>query len=77
MCSILDELNTYVLAIPGIKTTALEGEEYEIDVTKVHKMLLFNDQLTVARICPAAIICSTFDTGALDKIEGLIPVIAD
>jgi len=55
----------------------IEGEEYEIDVTKVHKVLLFRDQLTVARIRSAAIIRSTSDTGALDKFEGLIPAIAD
>ena len=57
MCSILGEFGTYVPAIPCTETTIIEEEEYELDVTKLHKVLLFGDQLTVARIRSAAVIC--------------------
>jgi len=77
MCSILDELDTYIPAVPCTKTITIEGEEYEVDATKLHKVLLFGDQLTVARIRSAAVIRSTSDTGALDKLEGFVPAIAD
>lgn len=52
MCKILDELP----AVPSTKTILIDGEEYEVDATKVHKILLFGDQLTVARIRLASII---------------------
>ena len=77
MCSILDGLDTYVPAIPSTKTIVVEEKEYDVDTTKLHKVLLFGDQLTVARIRSAAIIRSTSDTGALDKLEGFIPAVAD
>ena len=77
MCKILDELDTYVPAVPSTKTILIDGEEYEVDATKIHQILWLGDQLTVARIRSAFVIRCTTDTGALEKFEGFIPAIAD
>ena len=77
MCSILDVLATYVPAIESSKTIVIEDEEYEVDATKVYQLLLFGDQLTVARIRLASMIHCTTDTSVLEKFEGFTPAIAD
>ena len=77
MCSILDVLATYVPAIESSKTVVIEDEEYEVDATKVYQLLLFGDQLTVARIRSASVIRCTTDTSVLEKFEGFTPAIAD
>jgi len=77
MRKILDKLDVHVPAIPSSEMVSIDGEEYEVDTTKTHQIILFGDQLTVARIRSASIIRSTTDTGALDKFEGFIPAIAD
>lgn len=77
MCSILDELDTYVPAIESSKTVLIEGDEYEVDATKVYRLLIFGDQLTVARIRSASVIRCTTDTGVLEKLEGYTPAIVD
>ena len=77
MCSILDVLATYVPAIESSKTVVIEDEEYEVDATKVYQLLLFGDQLTVARIRSASLIRCTTDTSILEKFEGFTPAIAD
>ena len=56
MCKVLDELGTYVPAVPSTKTILIDGEEYEVDATKIHQILLFGDQLSVARIRSASVI---------------------
>ena len=71
MCKILDELDTYVPAVPSTKTILIDGEEYEVDATKIHQILLFGDQLTVARICSASVIRCTTDTVLWRNLRGL------
>ena len=77
MCKILDKVDVYVSAILSSEMVSINGEEYEVYTTKTHQLILFGDQLRVARICSASIIRSTTDTGALDKFKGFIPAIAN
>ena len=77
MCHILDELNSYIPVKRQTKRVLIEGEEFEIDDSKVFPILLFGDQLTVARARSASVIRSTADSGALDKFKGFVPAITD
>lgn len=77
MYNILGETDTYVPAIPSTKTILVDDEEYEVDATKVHQLLFFGDQLTVARVCSASMIRHTTDTGILERFEGFTPAIVD
>ena len=50
MCHMLDEeLNSYIPVKRQIKRIFIEGKEFEINDSKVFPILLFGDQLTVAR----------------------------
>lgn len=77
MCHILDALNYYVPAKKCTKAVVIEGKDYNIDDSRVFPVLLFGDQLTVARVRSSSIIRSTTDSGALDKFAGFSPAIAD
>ena len=72
-----EELNSYIPVKRQIKRIFIEGKEFEIDDSKVFPILLFGDQLTVARGHLALVIRSTADSGALDKFKGFSPAITD
>ena len=78
MCSILDELHTYVPMSPVTKQFVLHDNEDPVETEDMvfHRILLGGDQLTVARCRGSAAARSDHQT-SLDRLKGLIPVTED
>ena len=76
MCSVLDSFNAYVPMKESTKCVEVNGEIYFYDDTKLIQLLLFGDQLTVARARSASQLRDTH-TNTRDTLQGFVPVIAD
>ena len=76
MCSVLDSFNAYVPMEESTKCIEVAGDLYFYDDTKLVQLLLFGDQLTVARARSASKLRDT-QTEAKDTLQGFVPVIAD
>lgn len=78
MCSILDELHTYVPMSPITKQLLLDGNEdpVEMEDKVFHRILVGGDQLTTARCRGSAAARSDHQT-SLDHLKGLVPVTED
>ena len=76
MAEILDNLNQYIPVHESTMNSTVEGRSYEFDNSKLIQILLFGDQLTVARSRGAATLRDD-DKTALDRLEGFVPAVAD
>ena len=76
MAEILDNLNQYIPVHESTINRTIEGKSYEFDNSKLIQILLFGDQLTVARSRGAAALRND-DNTPLDRLEGFVPAVAD
>ena len=78
MCSILDELHTYVPMSPITKQLLLHDNEdpVEMEDTAFHRILVGGDQLTTARCRGSAAARSDHQT-SLERLKGVVPVTED
>ncbi|XP_065908049.1 uncharacterized protein [Dysidea avara] len=76
MTEILDDLSKYVPVHVASRTETIEGKSFDIDDSRLFQILLFGDQLTVAR-ARGAIGLRDDDTDALHRLEGFVPAVAD
>jgi len=76
MSEILDELNMYVPMQQDSELIDIDGRSFYVDRTLMSQRLLFGDQVTVARICGAKVLCSTQFTAA-QSLLGFVLVVAD
>ena len=76
MCEILQSFNCYVPSQIDTNKIAVNGGDYQYDNTKLFQLLLFGDQLTVARARSAMLLR---DPQLLieDKLKGFVPTCAD
>ena len=76
MCSVLESFNKYVPMRELAKSVKVDGELYQYDDTEMTQLLLFGDQLTVARARSASLLRDP-QTVAKDSLKGFVPVIVD
>jgi len=76
MGQIMDSFNQYVPLEESIQTLEVNGTEYTYDGSKLMQILLFGDQLTVARARGASTLREP-QKKCLDRLEGFVPTIAD
>lgn len=78
MCSILDELHTYVPMSPLTKQLPLHDNEdpVEMEDTVFHRILVRGDQLIAAQCKGSAAARSDHQT-SLEHLKGLVPVTED
>jgi len=76
MCEILQSFNCYVPSQKVTKQITVHGRDYQYDDSKLFQLLLFGDQLTVARARSAMLLR---DPHLLveDKLTGFVPTCAD
>ena len=76
MCAVLDSFTTYVPMQESSKTLKMNGKSYTYDDTKLIQLLIFGDQLTVARIRGIEQLRDC-QVEAKDTLQGFVAVIAD
>lgn len=76
MAEILDNLNQYIPVHESTINSTIEGKSYEFDNSKLIQILLFGDQLTVARSRGAAALRND-DSTSMNRLEGFVPAVAD
>jgi len=76
MCHIVNELTKYVPYEEVIESLTVDGEDFSCDKSKLFQLLLFGDQLTIARAC-SAIVLRCFHPTALSKLKRFVPTIVD
>lgn len=76
MTHILDDLSQYVPVHVASKTATVGDKSVDVDDSRMVQILLFGDQLTVARAKGAAKLRDD-DTTALHRLEGCFPAVAD
>ena len=76
MADILDTLNQYVPTDESTRDTIVEGRNYTFDNSKLIQILLFGNQLTVARTRGVAS-WRDDDKMLLNCLEGFVPAVAD
>ena len=76
MTDILDDLSKYVPVHVASRTATIGDRSYDVDDSRMVQILLFGDQLTVARARGAARLRDD-DTTALHRLEGCYPAVAD
>ena len=76
MCDVLDNFTTYVPMQESSKTLEMNGKSYTYDDTKLIQLLIFGDQLTVARIRGAEQLRDC-QVEAKDTLQEFVAVIAD
>ena len=76
MCAVLENFNCYVPTEIHTKSVEINGKQYFYDDSKLIQLLLFGDQLTVARARGALQLRDPQIT-AQDTLKGYVPTIAD
>lgn len=76
MADIMNSLGKYVPYEKSTASVVYRGQEYYRDASSLVPILMYGDQLTVARARSAAVLrCSHLQRD--DRLQGLVPVIAD
>lgn len=76
MANIIEDLSQYVPVHESTVSANIQGSTFSIDDSKLVKVLLFGDQLTVARARGAALLRDD-DKTPLNRLEGFVPAIVD
>lgn len=76
MAQIMEALQKYTPSLSILELSKVNGKEVLLDKSRHLPILLGGDQLTAARARGAMSIRASHDT-ALDRLEGLIPVLED
>jgi len=76
MSQIMASFNKYVPVEESATTINVNGREHTFDSSRLHQLLFFGDQLTVARVRGAAVLREP-EKKRLDKLAGFVPAIAD
>ena len=73
MAHIMESFNQYVPSELSSQHMTVNGKEYEYDDSKLIQLLVFGDQLTVAKARSAAVLREP-QRGKLDRLEGVCPL---
>ena len=76
MAHIMESFNQYVPSELSSQHMTVNGKEYEYDDSKLIQLLVFGDQLTIAKARSAAVLREP-QRGKLDRLEGFVPCVAD
>jgi len=76
MSHIIASFNQYVPVEESVTTIDIDGNEHTYDSSRMYKLLIFGDQLTVARARRAAVLREP-QKKRLERLEAFIPTIAD
>ena len=76
MCHIVNELSKYVPCEEVVESLTVGGKDFSCDKSRLFQLLLFGDQLTIAR-ARSAILLRCFHPTALSKLKGFVPTIVD
>ena len=76
MANIIESLSRYVPVHESTVSADIQGSSFNIDDSKLVNVLLFGDQLTVARV-RGAMQLRDDDNTHLNRLEGFVPAIAD
>ena len=72
----MDEISQYVHVQKEVGQVQVGDESYTHDRSKVIQIILFGDQLTVARAHSSITLRALHDT-TIDQLKGLVPTVAD
>lgn len=76
MCDVLDSFSKYVPTKVSTRYLEVKGNTYSYDDTKMIQLLMFGDQLTVARARSASMLRDS-QLSRKDAQKGYVPTISD
>ena len=76
MCDVLDSFTKYVPIEVHTNSVEVKGNTYVYDNSKMIQLLLFGDQLTVARAWAASVL-RDLQVGKKDTLKAYVPTISD